>query len=113
MATVNVYQRYFEAEMLFNGLKRKGVNVLLVSCSENGNIKYTAEIAFFPHSDSEDFAVSYDAHFIKTLFEGKGRRSKKKEKEFLAQLFSVAENLAEENGGKIFFDKPLSEERTA
>jgi hypothetical protein len=113
MATINIYQRYFEADMLFNGLKRKGASVLLESDSENGIIKYTAAVSFFPHADNEDFAVSYDAYFSKMLFEAKGRRSKKREQMLKEQLFQTVENLATENGGKVFFDRPLSEEKTA
>jgi len=113
MATVNIYQRYFEAEMLFNGVQRKGASVLLISDSENGEIKYTAAVSFFPHADSEDFAVSYDAYFSKTLFEAKGRRSKKREQELKDELLTTVETLATINGGKIFFDRPLSEEKTA
>ena len=40
MATINVYERYFEAEAVFNGIERKGVNVLLVSDSEASSLKY-------------------------------------------------------------------------
>ena len=49
MATINVFQRYFKAECLFNGKERHGVSVLLISDSENGNIKYEVAVNFFPH----------------------------------------------------------------
>lgn len=31
MATINVYERYFEAEGVFNGVERKGVNIRISS----------------------------------------------------------------------------------
>ena len=111
MAEINVYQRYFEADLEFNGVKRRAASVLLVSDSEAGRIKYTVAVAFMPHEDSEDFRVPYDACFSKTIYEGAGRRSKKKEKDFLVSLSAVVEELAENAGGKVFWDRPLSDEK--
>lgn len=111
MATINVYEQYFEAKMTFNGVERKGALVMLIADSEAGNVKYEAAVTFFPHRDEEDYGVSYDAYFSKVLFEGSGRRSKKRDKEYLASLRKNIDLLAKENGGEVFWDKPLREAR--
>ena len=67
MAEINVYQRYFKANLNYNGRQRNAASVLLISTSENGQIKYEAAVAFFPHDTEEDFAVSYDAYFSTAL----------------------------------------------
>lgn len=46
MAEINIYQRFFEAELEHNGVKRRGASVWLVSNSDAGHIKYTAAVAF-------------------------------------------------------------------
>ena len=112
MATLNVYEQYFKAEGTFNGVERKGALVMLTSDSEAGHIRYTAAVSFFPHRDEEDFAVSYDAYFEKVLYEGKGRRSKKKEKTFLDSFNAVIDGIASESGGKVKWDSPLREARS-
>ena len=111
MATINVYEQYFRAEGTFNGVKRKGALVMLTSDSEAGQIRYTVAVSFFPHRDEEDYAVSYDAYFEKVLFEGKGRRSKKKEKAFLDTLNGIIDGIASEAGCKVVWDSPLREAR--
>ena len=111
MAVINVYEQYFKAEGVFNGVERKGALVMLTSDSEAGQIKYTAAVSFFPHRDEEDYAVSYDAYFEKLLYEGKGRRSKKKEKAFLDTFSDIIDGIASEAGGKVKWDSPLREAR--
>ena len=111
MAVINVYEQYFEARMTANGVDRKAALVMLISDSEAGQIKYEAAATFFPHRDEEDFAVSYDAYFSKVLFEGKGRRSRKREAQLLEGFRAEIDSLAAENGGEVFWDKPLREER--
>ena len=111
MATINVYEQYFSAELTANGVERKGVLVMLISNSEEGQIRYEAAVTFFPHRDETDYAVTYDTYFSKILFEGKGRRSKKREKQLLDELQSVVDQLAEEAGGQVFWNKPLREAR--
>ena len=111
MATINVYQQYFEAACTYNGVPRHAANVLLISDSDAGNIKYEAAVSFFPHNDAEDFAISYDAYFSKTLSEGPGRRSKKKEEAFLETLQQEIDQLAAEQGATVYWDKPLIEAR--
>lgn len=108
---INVYQRFFEAELEYNGVKRRAASVLLISDSEAGNIKYTAAVAFMPHEDSEDFRVPYDAYFTKVIYEDRGRRSKKKEKQFIENLVQYIDDLATEVDGVVFWNKPLSCER--
>ena len=111
MATVNVYEQYFKAEGKFNGVKRKAALVMLTSDSEAGQIRYTAAVSFFPHRNEEDFAVSYDAYFEKVLYEGKGRRSKKKEKAFLDTFKDIIDGITSKTGGKVKWDAPLREAR--
>ncbi|MCQ2969510.1 MAG: hypothetical protein MJ191_05260, partial [Clostridium sp.] len=60
--TINVYQRYFEANLEFKGSKRHGASVMLISESEAGNIKYTAAVTFMPYENAQDFRVPYDAY---------------------------------------------------
>ena len=108
---LNVYEQYFEAQGVFSEVERKGALVMLISDSERGIITYKAAVTFFPHRDEEDYAVSYDAYFEKVIYEGKGRRSKKKEAIYLEQLPEVINQLAEENGAEVCWDKPLREAR--
>ncbi len=105
----NVYERYYKAEAVFSDVQRRGALVMLISDSEAGTITYKAAVTFFPHRDEEDFAVSYDAYFEKVLYEGKGRRSKKKEEIFLKDLRSTIDDLAQKEGAKVLWDKPLRE----
>ncbi|MBO7401696.1 MAG: hypothetical protein J6U10_01750 [Lachnospiraceae bacterium] len=111
MATINVYEQYFEAKCTANGVKRRGAKVMLISDSCDGCIKYEAAVSFFPHKTDDDFAVSYDAYYTKELYNAKGRRSKKREKELLEGLKNVIDGLAAETSGKIYWEKPLTEER--
>ena len=108
---LNVYEQYFETQGVFSEVERKGALVMLISDSERGMITYKAAVTFFPHRDEEDYAVSYDAYFEKVIYEGKGRRSKKKEAIYLEQLPEVINQLAEENGAEVCWDKPLREAR--
>ena len=111
MATINVYQQYFGAKCTFNGTERHAANVLLISDSEAGNIKYEVAVSFFPHETPDDFGISYDAYFNRVLSEGPGRRSKKKEEAFLETLQQEVDKLAAEAGGTVFWDQPLIEAR--
>lgn len=111
MATINVYERYYEADLVANGVQRNGALIMLVSDSECGNIRYEAAVTFFPHKSEDDFAVSYDAYYSEILFEAKGRRSKKREESLLAELEQHINALAEKAGGQVFWDRPIGEER--
>ena len=109
--TVNVYEQYFGADLVANGVERRGALVMLVADSEAGHIRYEAAVTFFPHRDEEDFAVSYDAYFSSVLFDGPGRRSKKREEKLLAGLRVEIDALAAQAGGAVHWDRPLREAR--
>ena len=47
----------------------------------------------------------------KVLYEGKGRRSGKKEKVFLDTFNETIDDIASEAGGKVIWDSPLGEAR--
>ena len=109
MANIDVYKQYFEADCVFNNVERKGVVVWLNAESDCGNIRYEVGVSFFPHRDTEDFAVSYDACSQKELIKTQGRRSKKRDQEYLAQVQTLANELANSFNAKIFWDKPLTQ----
>ena len=111
MAVINVYKQYFEAALEFNGVKRKAALILLISDSQEGRIKYEAAVSFFPHNDETDFSISYDAYFSEVLYQGQGRRSKKREQEFMKILQEKIDGLASKVNGKVFWDKPLKKEQ--
>lgn len=109
--TTDVYAQFFSAEGTFNGRERHAALVTLTVDSEQGQVKYTAAASFFPHDAEDDFAVSYDASVSEVLFEGKGRRSKKRETELLEGLQDRVSALARNAGAKVFWDAPLREAR--
>ena len=111
MAVINVYEQYFEAKHTASGVERHAVLVMLISDSEAGIIKYEAAATFFPHNDPEDFAVSYDDYFSKILFEGKGRRSKKREKLLMDSFRAELDDLVKASGAEVFWDRPLRQAR--
>ena len=111
MATVNVYLQYFAAECTCNGIERHAASVMLIATSEEGQIKYEVAVNFFPHVAEDDFAISYDAYFSKTLYAASGRRSKKREQQLMETIQIEADLLAGEVNGIIFWDKPLIEAR--
>lgn len=108
---INVYERYYKAEAIFSDVPRHGALVRLISDSEAGHITFKAAVSFFPHRDEEDFAVSYDAYFEETLYSGKGRRSKKREAEYLEHLRESIDLIAHEHSACVYWDEPLTEER--
>ena len=109
MKNIDVYRQYFSAECTFNGVKRRGAVVWLNAESDSGMIKYTVGVSFFPYTNSEDFAISYDACGEKELLYTKGRRSKKRDEQYLAQVQTVADEIAASMQGVIHWDKPLNE----
>ena len=111
MKVIDVLEGYFAAECTANGRPRHAAKVCLTATSDAGQITYEWMISFFPHDDDEDFAVSYDAVVSRTVFAGKGRRSKKKEEAFLKDREAVCDVLAAELEGKIFWEQPLREIR--
>lgn len=58
-------------------------------------------VGIFPHVDDEDFAVSYDAYFSVVMYEGKDRRSKKREAELMEKLRGTVDSITNATGGKI------------
>ena len=109
--TVNVYEQYFEADLVASGVPRRGALVMLIADSEAGHIRYEAAVTFFPHEEENDFAVSYDAYFSAVLFDGPGRRSKKREEKLLMGLPGEIDALAQAAGGEVHWDRPLREAR--
>ena len=108
---LNVYEQYFAADMVANGVPRHAALVMLIADSEAGNIRYEAAVTFFPHNDEEDFAVSYDVYFSRVLYENKGRRSKKREQQLLNEFQNHIDEMVKEVGGVVFWDQPLRETR--
>ena len=111
MATVNVYEQYFAAESAFGGVARRGALVMLIADSGEGRVRYEAAVSFFPHADEEDFAVSWDAYFSRTVFEAPGRRSKKREAMLLETLQEDIDALCKQANATVYWDKPLKEAR--
>lgn len=109
MKNVDVYKQYFSADCTFNGVERRGAVVWLTAESDSGMIRYEVGVTFFPHRDEEDYAVSYDACALKELVCTKGRRSKKRDEQYLAQVRAVADEIACTLKGTIRWDKPLRE----
>ncbi len=109
--TINVYEQYFEADLMAGGVQRRGALVMLIADSEAGHIRYEAAVTFFPHGEENDFAVSYDAYHSAVLFDHPGRRSKKREEKLLAGLRAEIDALAAQAGGTVFWDRPLREAR--
>ncbi len=109
MTNMDVYRQYFSAGCTYNGVERRGVVVWLNAESDSGIIRYSVGVSFFPHREPEDFAVSYDACGEKELLRVKGRRTKKRDGLYLAQVRETADGLAASLGGVIHWDKPLGE----
>ena len=109
MKTIDVYRQYFSADGSFNGTERRGAAVWLTAESDSGIIRYEVGVTFFPHRDDEDFAISYDACAIKELLRTQGRRSKKRDKQYLAQVQTAADEIAGALNGIIYWDQPLGE----
>ena len=111
MKVIDVFCCYYAAEGEFNGVPRHGAAVRLTAESDAGNIKYEYSVSFFRHDDASDFGISYDAVFTDTAYSARGRRSAKREKKLLSYLREMIDSLADANGGKVFWDQPLIEER--
>ena len=105
--TVDVYRQFFSARATCGGVERRAALVALTADSSEGVLTYEVLVTFFPPRDEEDYAVSYDACASRRLFSARGRRSGKRERAFLEGLRPVADKLAGELGGEIFWDRPL------
>lgn len=111
MKTIDVYLCYFGASCVYNGVERRAAAVRLTAESDAGQITYFVSVSFFPHETEDDFGISYDAEASKIIYQAKGRRSKKREAEFLSALEEHANELAGELGGSIDWADPLIEPR--
>ena len=111
MKVINVYDQYFTAACVYNGVERRAAQVMLIATSEEGTIRYEAAVNFFPHRDEEDFAVSGDAYAAKELYYAKGRRSKKREAALLEAFRPEADALAASLGGSVDWEHPLRDAR--
>ena len=111
MKVINVYDQYFPGQCVYNGVERRGAQVMLIATSEEGTIRYEAAVNFFPYRDEEDYAVSGDAYLAKELSYAKGRRSKKRETALLEDLRKEADALAAQLGGSIDWAHPLRDAR--
>lgn len=109
MKVIDVYKQYFHAECVYNEVARKGAVVTLTATSDSGMLQYEVGVNFFPYRDSEDFAISYDACAGKVVFNDKGRRSKKRDEKYLGEVREHADELANQLGGTIFWEKPIRE----
>lgn len=105
--TINVYEQFFAAECVANGIIRHGALVMLIATSENKMVRYDAAVTFFPHIDETDFAVSYDAYYEDVLYEAPGRRSRKREEILLETLREDIDVLCKRANAVIFWDRPL------
>ena len=112
MKVIDVYQQYFAAGCVFNGVERRAASVTLTATSDEGTIRYEVGVSFFPHTEEDDFAVSYDAAASAELYAAPGRRSKKREAAMLeSDLRPAVDALADGMGGEIFWDEPLRDAR--
>ena len=83
----------------------------LTAESDAGSIRYEAAVSFFPHTEEDDFAVSYDAAASRVLYAAPGRRSKKREAALLEALPGTVNELARTLGGTVDWDQPLRDAR--
>jgi len=111
MKVIDVYAQYFAGECVYNEVPRHAASVKLTATSDAGEVFYEVSVTFFPHNDPEDFAVSYDACAAREIYRAKGRRSKKREAEFLETFRTEADAVAAELGGAIDWEQPLIEAR--
>ena len=111
MKVIDVYAQYFAGDCVYNEVPRHGVAVKLTATSDAGEVFYEVSVSFFPHNDPTDFGISYDAYASREIYRARGRRSKKREAEFLETFRTQADALAAELDGTIDWDKPLIEAR--
>ncbi len=111
MKSIDVYEQYFGADCVYDGVQRRGALVKLTAVSEEGNITYSVQVSFFPHEDAEDFRLSYDAEKTEVLFTGKGRRSAKRDAAYMGIVRETADRIAADMNGTIDWDAPLIEAR--
>ncbi len=113
MIVLNVYEQYFFADAVVNGIPRHAVIAALQAESCDGKITYRIFLNFFPYNSPDDFVETFDARVEKTVYEAKGRRSRKREEKFLAAFREEADKLAGEIGATVFWERPIGKERKA
>ena len=101
------YEQYFEARHPGNGRPRHAARAALTVSTGDGRVRYEAELSFFPHDTAEDYGISYDICASQVLYEGRGRRGRKREAALLEGLRDALDALAAEMGGTVFWEKPL------
>ena len=111
MKVIDVYQQYFAAKCVYNGVRRRAASVTLTATSDSGTISYAVGVSFFPHTAEDDFAVSYDACAAREIYAAPGRRARKREQAMLETLREQADAAAATLEGEIFWDEPLREAR--
>ena len=111
MKVLDVYQQYFAARCVYNGVPRRAASVMLTAESDAGTVRYSVSVTFFPHTEEDDFAVSYDACAERELYAAPGRRSRKREAGMLEDLRGHADAAAADLDGEIFWDQPLRDAR--
>ncbi len=111
MKVIDVYEQYFAGDCVYNEVPRHAACVKLTATSDAGEVFYEVSVSFFPHNDPEDFAISYDACAAREIYRAKGRRSRKREAEFLETFRAEADAVAAELGGAVRWDEPLIEAR--
>ncbi|MBR5372092.1 MAG: hypothetical protein IK130_07740 [Oscillospiraceae bacterium] len=107
MDALNLYQEYFAAECTLNEIPRRAVRVMLTAESGGGQICYKAAVNFFRHEDAEDFCIQCDGYFEQVLYQAKGRRSKKREAEYLSHIREYADALASAQNGRILWEQTI------
>ncbi len=113
MEPITIYSAYMRAKADVHEMKRNACLVTLVCESARGHVRYLERVNFIPFEDEEDFRDTYDAQGEKVLFEGKGRRSKAKDKAAYETLETVGDELARQFGGVIHWDQFITEPRKA
>ena len=83
--------------------------MLLAEAQTTPEDRQAEEYGYDDVVDDEDYAVAYDAYCERELFFGKGRRTKKRDAEYLELLQTVIDEEAEKIGGRVFWDEPLRE----
>ncbi|MBQ7990033.1 MAG: hypothetical protein IJ251_03155 [Oscillospiraceae bacterium] len=108
MTITDVYKSFFTGRCTANGIIRRGAAVIVTSVYDEGRISYELLVNFFPHENDRDMRMTSDCAAAKTIFAGKGRRSKKREKMIFETLREEADSLAAGLEGQIFWDSPIT-----
>ncbi len=113
MDPITIYSAYMRADANVNDMQRNACLVSIICESAGGRVRYLERINFIPFEDEEDFRDTYDAQAETVLFEGKGRRSRRKDEAALAAVSAAGDALAAAFGGKIFWEQFIREPRRA